>query len=73
MKNNFALTTFGANIRRMRLKKVLSQPALARKARLSPNYIGTLERGLQNPSLKTMERLAKALGCEIPTLFKGIR
>lgn len=73
MKKNATLTTFGANIRQLRLKKDLSQTALAKKAGLSPNYIGTLERGLQNASLKTLERLAIALGCEIPHLFKGIR
>lgn len=73
MKKNPDLVKFGLNVRCLRLKKGLSQTALAKQAGLSPNYIGTLERGCQNPSLKTLERLAKGLGCEIPLLFKGIK
>ena len=73
MKKNPDLVKFGANVRRLRLKKGLSQAALARRAGLSANYIGTLERGIQNPSLKTLERLAKGLGCQMSETCKGIK
>ena len=46
MKKNPDLVKFGLNIRRIRLKQGLSQVALAKRAGLSPNYIGTLERGV---------------------------
>lgn len=73
MKKNPDLVKFGLNVRRLRLKKGLSQVALAKKAGLSPNYIGTLERGIQNPSLKTLERLAKGLGCSMSETCRGIK
>ena len=73
MKKIPALTQFGLNVRRIRLKKGLSQTALAKQAGLSPNYIGTLERGVQNPSLKTLERLANGLGCSMSETCRGIK
>lgn len=73
MKKNPDLVKFGLNVRRIRLKKGLSQAALAKRAGLSPNYIGTLERGLQNASLKTLEKLAKGLGCSMSETFRGIK
>lgn len=73
MKKNPDLVKFGLNIRRIRLKEGLSQVDLAKQAGLSPNYIGTLERGIQNPSLKTLERLAKGLGCSMSETCRGIK
>ena len=73
MKKNPDLVKFGLNVRRLRLKKGLSQAALAKQAGLSPNYIGTLERGVQNPSLKTLEKLAKGLGCSMSETCRGIK
>ena len=65
MKKNPDLVKFGLNIRRLRLKKGLSQAALARRAGISANYVGTLERGVQNPSLTSLASLAKGLGCSM--------
>ena len=73
MKKNPDLVKFGLNIRKIRLKKGLSQSTLAKQADLSANYIGTLERGCQNPSLKTLERLAKGLGCPMSETCRGIK
>ena len=73
MKKNPDLVKFGANVRRLRLKKGLSRAALARKAGISANYVGTLERGCQNPSLKTLEKIAKGLGCSMAETCKGIK
>ena len=73
MKKNPDLVKFGLNVRRLRLKNGLSQTALAKKAGLSSNYIGTLERGVQNPSLKTLEKVAKGLGCSMSETCRGIK
>ena len=73
MNKNPDLVKFGANVRRLRVKKSLSQTALAKQADFSPNYIGTLERGVQNPSLKTLERLAKGLGCPMSESCRSIK
>ena len=73
MKKNPDLVKFGLNVLRLRLKKGLSQAAVAKQAGLSANYVGTLERGIQNPSLKTLERLAKGLGCPMSETCRGIK
>jgi transcriptional regulator with XRE-family HTH domain len=73
MRKNRDLVKFGKTIRRLRQNKGLSQKALAAKSSLSANYIGTLERGCQNPSLKTLEKVAKGLGCSMADTCKGIK
>ena len=73
MKKNADLVAYGKTIRLLRQKKGLSQKALAVKADLSANYIGTLERGCQNPSLTSLASLAKGLGCSMAETCKGIQ
>ena len=41
----------------------MSQETLAAEAACHPTYISLVERGLRNPSLATMLRLAGALRC----------
>ena len=72
MKKNPDLVKFGANVRRLRLKRGLSQKALAERSGLSANFIGTLERGCQNPSLTTLEKVAKGLGCSMAKTCQGL-
>jgi transcriptional regulator with XRE-family HTH domain len=52
---------FGARIRHLRLKAGLSQEDLADKSGLDRTYVGGIERGERNPSLKNITRLALAL------------
>jgi transcriptional regulator with XRE-family HTH domain len=52
---------FAANLRSERLRRRLSQEALAGKANLSVSYISMLERGQRTPPLDTLEVLARAL------------
>ena len=60
---------FSINLRRERLKKNLSQEALADLARLHRTYVGAIERGERNVSIDNMERLANALGCNLADLL----
>lgn len=53
---------FAVNLKRERLRRKLSQEALAEKAKLSVSYISMLERGQRTPPLDTLEALSKALG-----------
>jgi len=53
--------TFGQIIREERLAIALTQEQLAEKAGLHTTYISLLERGLRNPSLLVVEKIANAL------------
>lgn len=59
----------GANVRRLRKAKGLSQEALAHEAGMSMRYLAGLERGEENPSLLFLVKLAEALGVEPGALF----
>jgi transcriptional regulator with XRE-family HTH domain len=67
-----SLTSFGQNVRRIRGASGLTQERLADKADLDPTYISGIERGVRNPSLLIISRLAKALGVSLSELCKGI-
>ena len=51
----------GKNVRAARLALRLSQEDLADKAEIDRTYVSGVERGLRNPSIKVLARLAKAL------------
>lgn len=59
----------GANVRRLRKAKSLSQEALAHEAGMSMRYLAGLERGEENPSLAFLVKLAEALDVEPGSLF----
>jgi len=67
-----ALTAFGLSLRRERESKSLTQEKLAEKADLDPTYISGIERGVRNPSLLSIVRIAKALGTTTSHLSRGI-
>jgi transcriptional regulator with XRE-family HTH domain len=52
---------FAVNLKAERIRRKLSQEALAGKAKLSVSYVSMLERGQRTPPLETLESLAKAL------------
>ena len=60
---------FAVNLKNERLRKKLSQEALAAKAGLSVSYISMLERGQRTPPLDTLESLAKALSVSATALL----
>ena len=53
---------FGDVVRERRLKAGLSQETLALERDLNPTYISMLERGVRQPTLDTIFRLAARLG-----------
>jgi transcriptional regulator with XRE-family HTH domain len=57
------------NLRRLRVKRGLSQEALAGDAGIDRTYVSRLERGLENPTIELLEQLADALGATIVELF----
>ena len=72
MKKNPILLAFGATIRRLRLEKDLTQRALAERSGLDTSYISGIERGCRNASLKSLEKVAKGLGCPISKTFEAL-
>jgi len=71
-KRNGILAALGRNVRRRREVRELTQEKLAEKAGLDPTYISGIERGLRNPGIKNVARLAKALGLTTSELCKGV-
>jgi transcriptional regulator with XRE-family HTH domain len=61
--------SFGSKIRAERIARNWSQEDFADKASLDRTYISGIERGLRNPSLKNIHKIAKALGVNTGQLF----
>ena len=57
------------NLRRLRVKHGLAQEALAVDADIDRTYVSRLERGMENPTVVVLDRLARALGVEIVEFF----
>ncbi len=69
-KRDTVLAALGQNVRRRREARDLTQEKLAEKAGLDPTYISGIERGLRNPGIKNVAKLAKALGFSTAELCK---
>ncbi len=64
----------GRRLRRLRRRKGWSQARLAKRIGVSQPYLSQLERGAdRNPTLKVLQRLAKALKIPIADLVEGKR
>ena len=57
------------NVRRLRQEQSLSQEELADKCRLHRTYIGAIERGERNITLRTLEQIARAIGVDALALL----
>jgi len=60
---------FGISVRAWRGRLGLSQEELAERAGLHRTYVCDIERGARNVSLKSIEKLAKALEISLPAVF----
>ncbi|MFI3323220.1 MAG: helix-turn-helix transcriptional regulator [Rikenellaceae bacterium] len=69
MENTSILITFGKRIQLLRKERGLSQEQLAEEAGLHRTYIGMIERGEKNITLKNIEKLAKGLKLNIKELL----
>lgn len=63
---------FGREVRRRREALGITLEQLAESAKLTPNYIGTIENGKRDPSLSTVLALARGLKVNAAELFGGI-
>lgn len=72
MKKNPVLIALGKNASMLRAQRKLTQEALAERSGLDPSYISGIERAIRNPSVLSLVRLAKGLGCPPSEICKGI-
>lgn len=60
----------GENLKKLRLKKKMSQGDISRKLSVDRAYISSIENGRMNPTLHTLEKLAEAIGVSSSELLK---
>lgn len=70
MTNKKLPNTVGASIRDTRISKGMTPAQLATSLGVSRTTVVRYELGKQNLSLETIERIAKALDCEVVVLFQ---
>jgi len=58
------------NMRKIRTRKKMSQGDICRALGVDRAYISTIESGKQNPTLATVEKIAKALCVSVDELLK---
>ena len=60
----------GQNMKRIRMKKEMSQGDIARALEVDRGYISNIENGKKNPTLATIQKLADALKVSADELLK---
>lgn len=70
--NKNTIQKLGLKIRIERQKQKISQEKLAELADLNRNFIGLIERGETNVTVKNLENIANALKLDIKDLFNFI-
>lgn len=65
------LVIVGAEVRRLRKARRLTQATLGQAVGINPNLLGRIERGEQNPTLLTLARIADGLDVTIGELVQS--
>jgi transcriptional regulator with XRE-family HTH domain len=60
------------NVRHWRIAAGLTQTAVAKRSGMNRSYLSRLESGRRNPTLATLERLAKTLKVTPGTFFEDV-
>jgi transcriptional regulator with XRE-family HTH domain len=60
----------GQNLRRLRAERAVTQEDFATDSGFDRGYISGVERGVRNPSVLVLERIARALEVDISALFE---
>ena len=66
------LSSFGETVRFLRRQRGFSQESFADKAGLDRSYMGGVERGKRNLSLKNIEKVSMALQLSLSQLFADV-
>ena len=70
--NKDTIIKLGIKIRVERIKHKLSQEKLAELASINRNFVGMIERGETNVTIKNLENIANALNLPIQELFNFV-
>ncbi len=62
----------GRNVRRFRTVAGLSQEGLAFRCGLDRTYVSGIERGVRNPTVVVLDRIARALGVAAADLLAAV-
>ena len=73
MDKNQDLHKFGGNLLAIRESQKFSQEQLADLANMHRTYLSGIERGIRNPSLHNILRLARALNVDLSDLLEGLK
>jgi transcriptional regulator with XRE-family HTH domain len=60
----------GLNVQRLRQNAGLSQEECAHRAKVHQTYLSGVERGVRNPTVMVLAKIAKALGVEADELLR---
>jgi len=72
MKADPILKILGESISSLRKKQGLTQEQLAERSGLDSTYISGIERGVRNPSFKSLVCLAKGFGISVSEMCEGL-
>lgn len=72
VRNTDITCRFGQRVRELRKGRRLSQEVFAEKCGLDRSYIGGIERGERNVTLRNIEVIAVALDMSVAELTSGI-
>jgi len=64
-----SLKRLHVTIKRLREAKGWNQRDLAKRAKVSPGYVGLMELGQRSPSIAVLQQVAKALGVPVTELL----
>jgi transcriptional regulator with XRE-family HTH domain len=66
------LVRFGRRIRKLRSLQRISQEELAELAGVHRTYIGMIERGEKNPTLRSLLKLSRGLRVPLPKILEDV-
>ena len=67
--NTKVLEKLGKTLKNIRIEKGLTQEALTEKVGIHPTYVGKLESGKNNVSIKMLFKISRALNTKLYDIF----
>ncbi len=62
----------GMRIKQLRTEQGISQEKLALRAEIDRTYLAGVEQGKRNPSIKSLEKIIRALGVSVSYFFSNM-